>query len=277
MLCSMGFRREREELISKIKYCIGRIERNFVAREHGNFPLTDILFQLYKKALLESDPKQNDEVSLLIDIYKKENSDFDYSVEDLISKGWVETCFGHYHIIGHYTQKDQGDKRYEPADCIDADILKFISWSDDHSDLSSGKYWIKADDMVVMLDKWRNVCDSVPEIDWFCDNKYVVQNVDKVFLSMGEYSINITMAMARLWDYISAGDDIKSLSEKWFQIASQINLSPDVVWYVQDKYAHDNKERLLQNIVSAVENDSKYVAFAAECNKNINAVILDCY
>lgn len=271
MLCSMAFYREREELISKVKYCIGSRERNYAPGATIDFPLTDILFQLYKKALLESDTVQNDEVSILIELYKNENPEFSYTVEDLISRGWVETCYGHYHIIGHHTHKVQDETWKDCTADVDADILRFILWVDDQSDMPVGKYWIKVEDLTGMLDQWRAVCDSVPKIDWFFDNNFVERIGDKAYLSEGRHSSNITKAMARLWDYVSSDEDVKVLSEKWFRIAFQIGLSPEVVDYVRDNDDYKSKKRLLQTIATAVENDSKYVSGSSEINKIINA------
>ena len=276
MLCSMSFYREREELISKVKYCIGSRERNYAPGATIDFPLTDILFQLYKKALLESDTVQNDEVSILIELYKNDNPEFSYTVEDLISRGWVETCYGHYHIIGHHTHKGQDETWKDCTADVDADILRFILWVDDQSDMPVGKYWIKVEDLTGMLDQWRAVCDSVPKIDWFFDNNFVERIGDKAYLSEGRHSSNITKAMARLWDYVSSNEDVKVLSEKWFRIAFQIGLSPEVVDYVRDNDDYKSKERLLQTIATAVENDSKYVSGSSELDKFINAAMF-CY
>ena len=144
---------EKESIIATIDYCLG------ASRSHGrdvefcfDFPLVDILYQIYKYALYDEDGR-NDNLVRFLEEYRKEHSAFMYSVDELIELGWIETCFGHMHAIGHSHRICDASFRSALESCDDRDIIEFLIWMDEQG-YPNGHFCISCTVVNELLDRW---------------------------------------------------------------------------------------------------------------------------
>ena len=104
---SRSLHMDRDDILAKIHFCLnegGANDWDYVRRH--DFPIVEILYQIYEMALYDDEIIINDPLSNLLDRYKELHPEFTYSEDDLMELGWVETCYGHRHIIGHMHHSD---------------------------------------------------------------------------------------------------------------------------------------------------------------------------
>ena len=263
---------DRDDILAKINFCLnegGANDWDYVMRH--DFPIVEILYQLYEMALYDDEIIINDPLSNLVNRYKELHPEFTYSEDDLIDLGWVETCYGHRNIIGHRHHSDSEEflSLYKSHEYVD--IIRFVLWADSQKD---GMEFVLAYDKVArLLDGWRNVCPDVPEMSWFENQKYLVAADEmRVVLTGAMYNVSIAEAMGKLWDKICEQDDIERLADRWEQLASQINLSAEVGLYVKNEYRFDHRSRLLSTvIIPAVKRECENMSRKSECRKALNA------
>lgn len=263
---------DRDDIIAKIHFCLnegGAYDWDYVMQH--DFPIVGILYQIYEMALYDDEIIINDSLSNLLDRYKKLHSEFTYSEDDLMDLGWVETCYGHRHIIGHMHHSDSEEflRLYKSHEY--ADIIRFVLWADSQKD---GMEFVLAYDKVArLLDGWRNVCPDVPEMSWFEEQKYLaVTDEIGVVLTGAGYNASIAEAMGKLWDRICEQDDFERLAGRWEQLAFHVNLSAEVCLYVKNEDRFDHRSRLLSTvIIPAVKRECENMSRELECRKALNA------
>ena len=225
---SRSLHMDRDDILAKIHFCLnegGANDWDYVRRH--DFPIVEILYQIYEMALYDKEIIINDPLSNLLDRYKELYPEFTYSEDELIDLGWVETCYGHRHIIGHRHHSDHDEflsfyKSYEYAD-----IIRFVLWADSQKDEMG--FVLVYDKVARLLDAWRDVCPDVPEMSWFEDRNYFAMEEEiGVVLTGAEYDTSIAEAMGKLWDKICEQDDFKRFAGRWEQLAFQVNLSAEV-------------------------------------------------
>lgn len=263
---------DRDDILAKIHFCLnegGVNDWNYVRRH--DFPIVEILYQIYEMALYDDEIIINDPLSNLLDRYKELHPQFTYSEDDLIDLGWVETCYGHRHIIGHMHHSDSEEflnlyKSHEYAD-----IIRFVLWADSQKDEMG--FVLVYDKVARLLDVWRDVCPDVPEMSWFEDRNYfaAVEEIG-VVLTGTEYDTSIAEAMGKLWDKICEQDDFERFAGRWEQLASQVNLSAEVGLYVKNEVRFDHRSRLLSTvIIPAVKREYENMSRKLECRKALNS------
>ena len=264
---------DRDDILAKIHFCLnegGANDWDYVRRH--DFPIVEILYQIYEMALYDDEIIINDPLSNLLDRYKELHPEFTYSEDDLMELGWVETCYGHRHIIGHMHHSDSEEflslyKSHEYAD-----IIRFVLWVDSQKD-GMGLFVLAHDMVAGLLDDWRKVCPDVPEMSWFEDRNYfdVVNEIGVVLTGAG-YDASIAEAMGKLWDKICEQDDCDRFVGRWEQLASQVNLSTEVGLYVKNEVRFDHRSRLLSTvIIPAVKRECENMSRELECRKALNA------
>lgn len=273
-----GFSKDINELTNLISYCMG-YDSGYESsvEERYDFPLIDILFQLYLAAIKNDTVNLNDEISVLLEDYKNVDPDFNYSKEDLIRLGWVENCFGHLHIIGHHRGTDKEDiaERFSRQD--DKRIVRFVKWADGQS-VHCTKYFLNKHNLEELLEKWRQICDSVPQLQWFINQNYLTEIDDKIYLSEGYgYDRHITKAMGRLWNYICDSREYEKYSKRWFKIAFQTRTMSDFFGLIKNDSDNDNRDKMFSIIYDAIERDAEYLDHDLEARKLFNSYMFSSY
>lgn len=269
---SRSLHMDRDDILAKIHFCLnegGANDWDYVRRH--DFPIVEILYQIYEMALYDEEIIIDDPLSNLLDRYKDLHPEFTYSEDDLIDLGWVETCYGHRHIIGHRHHSDHEEflsfyKSHEYAD-----IIRFVLWADSQKDEMG--FVLVYDKVARLLDGWRDVCPDVPEMSWFEDRNYFAM-VEKIGVALtgAEYDTNIAEAMGKLWDKICEQDDFERFAGRWEQMASQVNLSAEVGLYVKNEVRLDHRSRLLSTvIIPALKRECENMSRKLECRKALNS------
>lgn len=269
---SRSLHMDQDDILAKIHFCLnegGANDWDYVRRH--DFPIVEILYQIYEMALYDKEIIINDPLSNLLDRYKELHPEFTYSEDELIDLGWVETCYGHRHIIGHRHHSDHEEflsfyKSYEYAD-----IIRFVLWADSQKDEMG--FVLVYDKVARLLDAWRVVCPDVPEMSWFEDRNYFAMEEEiGVVLTGAEYDTSIAEAMGKLWDKICEQDDFKRFAGRWEQMAFQVNLSAEVGLYVKNEVRFDHRSRLLSTvIIPAVKRECENMSRKLECRKALNS------
>lgn len=262
---------ELGEIKYRASFCTRKKQQNEKEKTVLDFPLVDILVQIYRIALDEYQYPLKGRIHGLLEKYKKECCPtFDCSVDQLVEKGWIESVYGlDYVIVKHDTDigKDILIERYDDRES--KEIIEFILWADEQK-LETGMS-IQMDRVLSLLESWRSVCPEVPELTWFERKNYLFPIGEIVYISCeNEYCEYIGMAMAHLWDELCLKPDYAELAEKWELLAYQTRVSPKVIAYVKNDCNNENKNKLITRLWRRILNECKYVDKKIEINKSVN-------
>ena len=267
---------EKEELIARVGYCMGKVSNNVRPYERDiNFPLVEILYRIYEEALTNTNVSLLGDASILLKEYKELHRDFSYSIDELIQLGWIETCFGHYHIVDHFRSFEENlVDRFEENE---KDIVRFVIWTDSQ-ECTENRFFASREFVESILGDWKRVCDVVPDISWFISNRYIENIEGNYYLgSAYGYDFHITQAMGRLWSYICERNDYEALSAKWKQMTCQLRVRPSVVQFIKGDKELANKKKLLKLIKEALDDDFCILSEEIESIKLFNAYMFHSY
>lgn len=264
---------KKQKITDGISVYLGgnKLKKRTDSHSSPDFPLVEILYRLYKAALYNSGMLSENSIITHIEQYRERiDAGFNYSLEGLIERGWIETCFGHYQIIGHRKSGRDEIFRNESMRCEDQDILRFIFWEDEQQ--PDSYFFLKREEVEAIIGKWHHVSDNVEDLNWFCEQDLLYDYGEKVVISSGtKYKDCITEAMGRLWNDVCREDSFEIIALKWLQLSSQTRVYSNVLEFIYDQKDKEYRGRLLELIMSAIRTDSKYVSEEIEHRKLINA------
>lgn len=187
-----------ERIKKKMALCLENKVYNRAEREHYPFPLPDILFSFYRDANILEDFYSFDFLKKLLAEYKNNHKLFRKDAEELVEAGWISLSFGRWKQALHNLYAWEESEAANDWTFQDADIIQFLIWLKQENERNLSIEVIRPEEI---LNCWKTVCNTVPDLDWFIDHNYLVYQNTRYYAKAGPYWQNhaIDHALAKLW------------------------------------------------------------------------------
>ncbi len=226
---------QKEEIIKKIDWCCHTYRKQRNDNRKYMFPIEDILMEFYRTAVCGLDFYSIENLNILYETYCNKNIEFRILLEDIISQGWISVILGRWESALHNKAFEQEDLTQYP----NGDILQFLVWLRQQE--KNGKPSVEVINPEDVLEKWRMVYPSVPELSWFKEQHFLCCMDEKYYAINGyRWRAEIDHALAKLWMILDNKD-----FRKWLNIARCVSGT----YYILDFLDCESRQELLNQLL----------------------------
>ena len=148
--------------------------RSYNYSELYEFPLVEILVDLYLNADLKEGFYSIKHLEKMVQQYKKQNPSFKYTLKDIQKEGWIAIFLDRWDLTV-YKRGIENILNSEGAEYYD--IAEFLKWIINQDKSES----VVLNKPIDILNKWKLIDSSVPDIEWFEKNYFVYKDKDGIY------------------------------------------------------------------------------------------------